>query len=176
MYRPTSKSPPPALNEERLRELALRYVGKYATSRAKLALYLKRKISERSWEDNGQPDIETLVNQFSELGYINDAQFAEARGRSFIRRGYGKRKLYENLRAAGIEDDDATSARKLAEMSEFSAAENFARRKRIGPFAQEKVTEEKRRKDLQAFLRAGHGWEISRRFVNADPGDLIDEY
>jgi regulatory protein len=102
MYRPTSKSPPPALNEERLRELALRYVGKYATSRAKLALYLKRKISERSWEDNGQPDIETLVNQFSELGYINDAQFAEARGRSFIRRGYGKRKLNENLHAESV--------------------------------------------------------------------------
>ena len=28
---------------------------------------------------------------------------------------------------------------------------------------------------MQAFLRAGHGWELARVFVNADPGDVINE-
>lgn len=137
MYRTSVKPSPPALNEERMRGLALHYVGKYATTRAKLATYLNRKIRERGWDDEKQADIEALVNSFSELGYINDTQFAEARGRAFVRRGYGKRRLDEDLRAAGIEDGDSVSARDFAETSEFIAAENFARRKRIGPFAQE---------------------------------------
>lgn len=175
MHRISNKPPPPALNEERLRDLALRYVGKYGTSRAKLSAYLNRKIRERNWDDAGQPDIEALVNRFSELGYVNDAQFADARSRSFIRRGYGKRKLDENLRSAGIEFRDAASALEHATMSEFAAAENLARRKRIGPFAQSKASEEKRRKNLQTFLRAGHRWEIACRFVNADPGEFIEE-
>jgi len=175
MYRTSVKPPPPALNEERLRGLALHYVGKYATTRAKLATYLIRKIRERGWDDEKHADVEALVNRFSELGYINDAQFAEARGRSFVRRGYGKRRLDEDLRAAGIEERDSASARDNAETSEFIAAENFARRKRIGPFAHEIASEEKRRKNMQAFLRAGHGWELARLFVNADPGDALSE-
>lgn len=175
MYRTSVKPPPPALNEERLRELALHYVGKYATTRAKLATYLVRKIRERGWDDEKHADVEALVNRLSELGYINDAQFAEARSRSFVRRGYGKRRLGEDLRAAGIEERDSTSARDNAEKSEFIAAENFARRKRIGPFAHEIASENKRRKNMQAFLRAGHGWELARLFVNADPGDALSE-
>lgn len=175
MYRTSVKPPPPALNEERMRGLALHYVGKYATTRAKLATYLNRKIRERGWDDEKQADIEALVNSFSELGYINDTQFAEARGRAFVRRGYGKRRLDEDLRAAGIEDGDSVSARDFAETSEFIAAENFARRKRIGPFAQEIASEERRRKNMQAFLRAGHGWELARTFVHADPGDVLTE-
>ncbi|MBA4308469.1 MAG: RecX family transcriptional regulator [Sphingopyxis sp.] len=175
MYRTSVKPPPPALNEERLRGLALHYVGKYATTRAKLATYLIRKIRERGWDDEKHADVEALVNRLSELGYITDAQFAEARGRSFVRRGYGKRRLDEDLRAAGIGDRDSASARDNADTSEFIAAENFAKRKRIGPFAQEIASEDKRRKNMQAFLRAGHGWELARLFVNADPGDALSE-
>jgi hypothetical protein len=27
---------------------------------------------------------------------------------------------------------------------------------------------------LQAFLRAGHGFEIAKRFVDAAPGDVVE--
>jgi regulatory protein len=61
------------------------------------------------------------------------------------------------------------------EDSIFTAAENFARRKRLGPFAQEPAPPEKRNKQLNAFLRAGHSFELAKRFVYAEPGDEISD-
>lgn len=158
-----------------MRQLALYYVGKYATTQAKLAGYLSRKVRERGWNDEQPADITALTEQFAALGYINDAQFAEARSRSLVRRGFGERRLNEDLRASGIGDADAIPAKAHMEDSMFSAAENFARRKRLGPFAQEPAPPEKRHKQLNAFLRAGHGFDLAKRFVYADPGDEISE-
>jgi regulatory protein len=173
--RPSSKKPAPPLNDARLRGLALHYVGKYATTQGKLGTYLTRKIRERGWEEEHYADVAALVEQFAELGYVNDAQFAEARSRAFVRRGFGKRRLDEDLRASGIAAPDAAVATGHMEQSSFTAAENFARRKRIGPFASELALPEKRQKQLQAFLRAGHGFELARRFVQAEPGEELGE-
>jgi regulatory protein len=170
-----AKKPAPPLNEERLRQLALHYVGKYATTQAKLTGYLARKTRESGWDGERPADIDALTAQFVELGYINDAQFAEARSRSFVRRGYGQRRLNEDLRASGIGENDAIPAKRHMEESGFSAAENFARRKRIGPFATDAATPEKRQKQLHAFLRAGHDFTLARRFVDAAPGDDITD-
>ena len=169
------KKPAPPLNAESLRQLALHYVGKYATTQSKLASYLSRKIRERGWDDERSADISGLTEQFTSLGYINDAQFAEARSRSFVRRGFGVRRLNEDLRASGIGDADAIHAKAHMEDSIFTAAENFARRKRLGPFAQEEAPPEKRHKQLNAFLRAGHSFELAKRFVYAEPGDEISD-
>lgn len=158
-----------------MRQLALHYVGKYATTQAKLSGYLLRKIRERGWDGDRPADVAILTGQFVELGYINDAQFAAARSRSFVRRGYGERRLNEDLRASGIGDADAVVAKAHMEESAFDAAENFARRKRIGPFAATPVPLEKRQKQLHAFMRAGHDFTIARRFVNAEPGDEIND-
>lgn len=170
----SEKKTAPPLNDERLRGLALHYVGKYATTQAKLSAYLTRKIRERGWDGEGRDDVCALVEQFAELGYINDAQFAEARSRSFVRRGYGEGRLNQDLRASGIGEADAVPAKEHMTESKFAAAENFARRKRLGPFASEAAPPEKRQKQLQAFLRAGHGFEIARRFVNAEPGAVLE--
>jgi regulatory protein len=171
----SDKKPPPPLNDERLRGLALHYVGKYATTQAKLGAYLARKIRERGWDGERRTDVSALVEQFAELGYINDAQFAEARSRAFVRRGYGERRLNEDLRASGIGESDAVPAKEHMAESAFAAAENFARRKRLGPFANEPALPDKRHKQLQAFLRAGHGFEVAKRFVYAVPGEVLKE-
>ena len=49
MARRTDRRPRPPLEQEKLSELALSYVGRFATSRAKLATYLERKVRERGW-------------------------------------------------------------------------------------------------------------------------------
>jgi regulatory protein len=169
------KKPAPPLNEARLRGLALHYVGKYATTRSKLATYLNRKIRERGWDGERSADLEAMVEQFAELGYVNDAQFAEARSRSFVSRGYGKRRLDEDLRHSGITEGDAAEANQHMTESAFIAAQNFARRKRIGPYANELASPEKQQKQLQGFLRAGHGFDVARRFVHAEPGAVLEE-
>jgi regulatory protein len=163
------------LNSETLRALALHYAGRYATTRGKLTTYLNRKIRERGWDDEASPELETLIAGFAELGYVNDAGFAEARSRAFVRRGYGTRRLAQDLNAAGITENDSADAMNEAQDGAWTAAENFARRKRIGPFGASIASPELKQKQLQAFLRAGHGWELARRFVQGEPGKTMEE-
>lgn len=175
VYQKTQKTAPPPLDRAKLRALALHYAGRYATTQAKLATYLNRKIHERGWQGDAPADLEILVQEFAELGYVNDASFAEARSRSFVRRGYGTRRLKQDLGAAGIAELDSANAMRDAQDGTWISAENFARRKRIGPFATETVSPEMKQKQLQAFMRAGHGWELARRFVEAEPGDNVEQ-
>ena len=108
-------------------ELALRYVGKYATTRAKLRQYLARKMRERGWAGDGEPDLERLADRFAELGYVDDAAYALAKSRSLTARGYGKRRLVEQLRQAGVEEADGAEAAAYADDEAVEAALRLAR-------------------------------------------------
>ena len=167
----TDKKPRPPLNRESLERLALHYVGRYATTRAKLASYLARKVRERGWEGD-PPELERLVERLSELGYIDDRAFADARGAAFQRRGYGERRLDQALRAAGIEEADSEAARAEAREGALAAALRFAKRKRIGPYAESAPDREGRQKAFGAMLRAGHPVDVAKRVVNAAPGEI----
>ena len=168
----TRKKPRPPLDDEKLEQLALFYVGRYATTRAKLRSYLSRKIRERGWEGGSEADLEGLAEKFSELGYIDDAAFAEARARSLARRGYGARRVDQALFAAGIADVDGADARQIAADNSWDAALAFARKRRFGPFAAEIADPDRKRKFIAAMMRAGHSFEIARKFVDADPGAI----
>jgi regulatory protein len=172
----THKKPAPPLDDRRLRDLALHYAGRYATTRGKLSAYLARKILERGWKDGeARPNLEALADEFAELGYVNDAAYAEARARSFTRRGYGARRLEQELYAAGINDGDAADARQDSAANAFASADAFARRKRVGPYAAEQAEPDTQRKQLAAFMRAGHSFDLAKRFVAAQPGEEVRE-
>ena len=51
----------PPLDEEAIEQAALGYAGRYATTRARLAAYLRRKLAERGWGGGGEPPVERLV-------------------------------------------------------------------------------------------------------------------
>ncbi len=158
----------------KLRDLALHYVGRYATSRKKLSDYLLRKLRERGWEGEYAADIQGLIADFVRLGYIDDTAFAAARARTMTARGLGQRRVNEDLRAKGISEADAGDAYAETAAQKWQSAERFAQRKRIGPYAIEAAPEELKRKQFAAFLRAGHDFEIARKFVNASPGEKVE--
>ena len=168
----TGKRPPPPLDAEALRELALRSVGRFATSRAKLLAYLHRKIRERGWAGEAPADPQTLVDRLSELRYVDDAGYAVMKSGALSRRGYGARRVAETLRADGIAEADREEADAQTQRESWSAADRFARRKRIGPYAQERPDPKQREKWIAAFLRAGHDYAIARRWTDAAPGEM----
>ncbi|MBC2777218.1 regulatory protein RecX [Parasphingopyxis marina] len=168
----TRKKPRPPLDAASLEELALFYVGRYATTRAKLRSYLGRKIRERGWQGEREPEIGALAEKCAELGYIDDAAFASARAVSLGRRGYGARRIDQALFAAGIDEADGAEARALAEDNGWDAALAFARKRRIGPFAAEPPDPDRKRKVMAAMLRAGHSYEIARKFIDSEPGNV----
>jgi regulatory protein len=166
--------PRPPLDEEGLERLALFYAGRYATTRAKLRAYLKRKVAERGWGGTAAPSVEALVAKLAELRYVDDRAFASARAASLGRRGFGERRVAEALRAAGIEAEDAGEAHDAARGSAWAAALRFAERRRLGPFAAEPHDPVARRKATGAMLRAGHPMNLVHRILNASPGEIPD--
>lgn len=170
---PSRRAPRP-LNEGSLQELALRYVGRFATSRAKLRTYLQRKIRERGWDGGREPDLAALADRFAEIGYVDDAAFALGRARSLSGRGYGKRRLIEQLRVAGIEEDHRAPACDHADEQAVAAALRFAEKRRIGPFAGAAPDRPAREKWIGAMIRAGHPFALARAIASLAPGSRVD--
>ena len=131
----TAKRPPKPLDEDALRDLALRHVARFATSRGKLLAYLNRKLRERGWSGERPADPQALVERFADLDYIDDAGYAVMKSASLARRGYGARRVGEALRAAGIAEADRQQADAQTARDAWAAADRFARRKRLGPYA-----------------------------------------
>ena len=162
----------PPLDESKLNDLALRYVSRFATTRAKLRSYLARKLRERGWDGARDPDPERIAERFAEQGYVDDRGYALAKSRSLTDRGYGKRRVLDALRAAGVEEQESGPARDHAEMESVAAALRFAKRRRIGPFASSEPRDLRDRdKALSAMIRAGHGFEIAKAIIALRPGE-----
>lgn len=171
----TGHRPPTPLDTAKLDDLALRYVGRFATSRSKLIAYLQRKLRERGWTGDAQPDLAHVADRLVKLGYIDDASFALAKARALGARGFGARRVGQALQAAGIDEDDRVPAKNLANTERVAAAIRFARRRRLGPYANERPDPVHREKGLAAMIRAGHGFALSRAIVDLPPDSAIDE-
>lgn len=164
------RTPRPPLDAARLDELALHYVSRFATSRAKLATYLGRKIRERGWHEGPPADVAALVERLARLGYVDDAAFAMSKSRSLTSRGYGVGRVRQALYGAGIGENDAAPARDHATAQSVEAARHYARRRRIGPFALAAPDPKARQRALSAMIRAGHDFALARAIVALEPG------
>ena len=169
----TPKQRPP-LDRQRLEEMAIRYVGRFATTRAKLRSYLVRKLRERGWEGEREPDLDAIAGKFCDLGYVDDEAYALAKSRSLSSRGYGKRRLEDKLRMDGVGEADGAAAREHAQGAAVEAALRFAERKRIGPFATAEPDPTQREKWIAAMVRAGHGFGLARALAHLPMGAEVD--
>lgn len=166
--KPRKERPP--LDPPKLQEMALRYVGRFATTRAKLVSYLNRKVRERGWSGPQPADVEALADRFAQQGYVDDSGFALSKARSLAGRGYGKARLVQSLRVAGVAEEDSAEARDHAETHALDAALRFAQRRKLGPFSAGDADPKARDRALAAMIRSGHGFELSRAILSISPG------
>lgn len=155
--------------------MALAYVARFATSAAKLDGYLRRKLRERGWEGEGEPQVAALVARFVAAGYIDDEAYARSKSGSLLRRGYGQRRIGEVLGAAGIGEDIRAEVR-AAESDRRQAALVMARKRRLGPYGPPPADRAAREKQIAALLRAGHGLDTARELVNAASIEAAEEW
>lgn len=174
MYGRKPRQPRPPLSHSKLEEMALNYVGRFATSRAKLVGYLLRKLRERGWGGEGEAPINAIADKFVRLGYIDDRAFALSKARSLTSRGFGERRVRQALAMSGIGEEDGADARELASEEAVSAALKFAQRKAIGPFASSQADPAQRERALAAMVRAGHGFALARIIIELKPGEIPD--
>jgi regulatory protein len=173
-HRQHSRKPPRPLDAARLEELALTYVGRFATTQAKLGQYLRRKIMEKGWDGARPPEIEAIVEKLARLNYVDDAAFALSKARSLGQRGYGERRVDMALRQAGVGEQDGAPAKEMATTGATAAAIRYAQRRRIGPFAAEAPDQKGRARALSAMIRAGHSFELARRLVDLAPDPNVE--
>lgn len=168
-----NRRPPPPLDRSALERLALRYVERFATTRGKLAAYLARKVRERGWE--GEPaDPVAIAERFAELGYVNDRLYAESKASAMARRGLGARRVTEALRHAGVQQRDAEALAPEVEGRARATAIAFARKRRIGPFAQAPGDRATLAKQVAAMVRAGHAADLAWKIARMDPGESVE--
>lgn len=154
-----------SLDFAELKNLALGYVARYATTKARLARYLSLKIRSRDWQgDDPQEAIATILSTVETLGAINEEAFSEARASSLARRGYGARRANVALKQAGL--DKETTAQALKDYDHVAAAVAYVKKRRKGPF-QTKSPQSKpeQEKVLAAMIRAGHPPHLARALL-----------
>lgn len=166
---------PRPLNAAKLEELALAYVARFATSAGKLSAYLARKVRERGWEDEREPDIAALAEKMVRAGYVDDAVYARAKGSGLLRRGYGARRIDQALRAAGIGEEEREAA-SGSERARREAALAMARKRGFGPFDRNPPDPIRREKQIAAMLRAGHPLDSARALVDATSIAAAEEW
>jgi regulatory protein len=169
------KRPPKPLTAPKLEELALYYVARFATSAAKLEDYLRRKLRERGWEGEDNPDLPALAARFVAAGYVDDTAFARAKSGSLLRRGYGMRRVSQALNAAGI-DEEVRAEVRAGEGVQRRSALALARKRGFGPFGKAVPDRPMREKQLAAMLRAGHPLDSARELVNAASVDAAEQW
>jgi regulatory protein len=151
---------PPALEK-----LALAYVQRFQTTRARLCRYLQRKIAERGWAGADPPALAALGERMALLGLVDDRAFAEARARAALARAHGRARLRQQLSADGVAEADRWPA--LAALDPLTQAIAYARRRRLGPFGPRIEDRRQRERQIGAMVRAGHPLGIARQVVEA---------
>ena len=183
--KPKKRAP---LDETSLKDLALAYVARFATTAAKLEGYLARKIRERgvAEDDEGRVrdlDVTGLVARLIELGYVDDDAYARSRSRDLTQRGYGKRRVEQALWAAGVEEQ-ARSDNAPSEAAGRRAAMLLAKKRGFGPFSRGLRDErddldaarKRREKQIAAMLRAGHLYEHVQFILDTSETEDVEQW
>lgn len=137
--------------------------------RARTSVELKRRLKRKGFDDEVAA---STVERLDRLGVVDDAAFAESFVRDRVRlRPHGVRRLGQELRAKGVDEDTARAA--IAEVMEREGATEMdlarAAAARWRPRAGEDAVRARAR--LQAFLaRRGFGGDAVRAVVREKLG------
>ena len=172
-----------------MRDLALQYAARFATTGARVEAYLVRKVRERGLAEDGAGqvaavDIPALVARLVELGYVDDDAYARARARDLGARGFGGRRVEQALRLAGVEEG-VRQAHAPGEAASRRAAALMAQKRRLGPgatayagasAADPLALHKAHEKAVAAMLRAGHQYQHTSFILAARRPEDVDQW
>lgn len=176
---------PKPVTKERLGNIALFYLERYASSAANLRRVLLRRVDRSARlhgtdAEEGARWVDDLVQRYVRSGLVNDKVYAEALTQSLRRRGASTRMVKQKLAMKGVDADtvdgalDATGG--ANEASDVKAAFAYAKRRRLGPFGPAAGRQDRRQRDMAALGRAGFGYGTARKVVDSqgEPGEDDD--
>lgn len=182
MERPAKKRVgPKPVTKDRLANIALHYIERFASSAANLRRVLMRRVdrSARLHGTNaaeGARWVDALIERYLRSGLLNDRVYAEAVTQSLRRRGASTRMVKQKLATKGVDAGTVDAALDAAggsgDESDLKAAFAYARRRRLGPFAPAATRKDRRQRDMAALGRAGFSYATARKVVDAKEDEL----
>lgn len=178
---------PKKITPDYLRNSGLYYLQRFAASTHQFRKVMRMKIS-RSIRHHGTPELEQahswledLIQEFEEIGYLNDEAYLTASVRSLrLSRGLSQRMILMKLGQKGFSENEVIGALndlmedgEAPSQSELHAALRFAERKKLGPYHPDppRKTPEQQ---LASLARAGFSYDICRKVFESGEQDLMD--
>ena len=172
-----ARRPPTRISARYLERVTGHYLERYGTTTANLRRLLMRRVrrAARHHDDDvedGAALVEAELARLERIGLLDDAAYALGRARVLLRRGNGRRAIRSKLAARGVTPEQIDEA--LAALEEdqadldLAAACTWARKRRLGPWSRVRSEDPAlRKKHLARFARAGFGYAIARRILDA---------
>lgn len=183
MSRP--RKPPAKITERYLRWVTGRYLERYGTTTNHLRRLLMQRVRRSATHHEMALEplselVDAEIVRLVRIGLLDDAAFAMGRVQALHRRGNGSRAIRAKLAAKGLRGEvvDLALESLASEFGdpELAAALNWARKRRLGPWAREQDPDPVlRRKQLARFGRAGFSYGIARRILEATTESEFEE-
>lgn len=177
------------LTPDRLLLLAQDYVSRFGGPSQNLHRVLQRHVDRRLQElrEAGDHDaaeaeglqwpvqIRQVVQQMVAAGAVDDDRFAEAAARVWAQKGIPEVMVQQRLAAKGIAAPARTQAITAVRADHpdgdaaLQTAHAYARRRGLGPYRRGDLQADRREKDLQAMLRAGHAFAVAKQVIGGEP-------
>jgi len=184
---PYSSAPKPSAEQlkKRLTNKALHYLGRYATTSARLETVLRKFVQRKL--DKADPElleqtIKEVIKSCVRLGYLDDEAFILSQFRQGLRSGISQRRILLKLAQKGISRDlalgvmDKQSGKAAdKEDSELAAALIYARKKSVGPYSREGLRPEDNQRHLARLARNGFAFDVAKQVMAVPSADAADE-
>ena len=159
-----------AVRRGEAKEKALRLLSGRPMSRKELVDKLTARPRDKEKEPIPEELAEEAADRLEELGYLNDAEYARTVARHYAARGYGERKLRDELWRRGVPREYWDQA--LEEVQDpTDGMDAFIRRKLMGRTADKETLG----KLSAALARRGYRWEDIRAALSRYGETFEDE-
>lgn len=166
-----------------LRDQALRYLNRFPATTMKMRSFLYEKshagmfafeIPKLELKDRIEEEITKLVT----AGFMNDQEFAKNKARVMARQG--KSALQIRMKLTSMEFPEEMQEEAMEALGESDraldrrAAALYVRKRKFGPYKDEKTRTARREKELASLARKGFSFDIANSIINAEDIEEIE--
>jgi regulatory protein len=174
---------PKKIDDAWLQRSALNYLRRFTPTTARFRRVMMRKV-DRALAAGTTADreetaerLEALILRLGEAGYLDDERLVRARVQQLHERGTSaqliRARLAQQEAPSELVDASLAEMREEGRDLELEAAVAYARRRRLGPWSRQPG--ERRERELGSLARAGFGYAVALKILDADSTDELDE-
>ena len=153
------------------------YLERFAASEGQFRRVMSRKIdlSCRDHPDQSRDEclslLETVIEKFRKLGYLNDAVYGQGLLRSLQQRGYSRTRIMMTLKNKGLTAETIEPLQNyIPDNQDRISAIRFMQRKKLGPFMLQD-RDNAHQRCLATLARAGFAYDVSSAVLSLSRDD-----